>query len=399
MAVTIAPMLPPGSSPSDVDHRDIRARLAGVGDLRGKRMTPEQKEKKLREACEGFESIFIQKMWQEMRNTLPKEGLLHSREEKYWQDMYDQELAKKMSSAGGIGLASMMYSQLSRNLVSASRSSADAATGGGFVPSAAPFMDAPAERADTVDASKKTAEASPRPLTNASRSMPQYQDIYENAVIDGVVRPQDATGSAQQAGQFVAAGTAAGQTGPVAVEEPSPVEVEEALAFLRQQVQGRDAAKAAAPVHVQTHTVTTHQSSGMEMARMAKQEIGTKLAPGGVRPPLYPRSSKQDGAQQGLQADGQQYRKVRHSTNVPQKGRKSRSDEIIKTLNQQRTQPEGAATAAAAPVGDAMSPAAQPSGAVAQPSAATMQQGTQPAQTAPSQNGSIPPLTATAAKG
>lgn len=63
-----------------------------------KRFRLRAKAKKLREACEGFESVFIQKMWQEMRNTLPKNGLLHGRDEQYWQDMYDQELSKSMTS-------------------------------------------------------------------------------------------------------------------------------------------------------------------------------------------------------------------------------------------------------------------------------------------------------------
>ncbi len=75
----------------------------------------EQKRKKLREACEGFEAVFIQQMWQQMRASLPKDGLMSSKEEEFWQGMYDQELGKSMASAGGIGLADMMMEQLDRN--------------------------------------------------------------------------------------------------------------------------------------------------------------------------------------------------------------------------------------------------------------------------------------------
>ena len=92
-------------------------------------MPPVDKEKKLRESCEGFESIFIQKMWEQMRATIPESGLLKGREEKFWQSMYDQELAKTMAGAGGIGLADMMYEQLSHSLRSASKSTADAVGG------------------------------------------------------------------------------------------------------------------------------------------------------------------------------------------------------------------------------------------------------------------------------
>ena len=72
------------------------------------------KEKELRKAAEGFEAIFIQKMWDEMRSSLPKNGMHYSKEEEYWQSMYSQELGKSMASAGGIGLADMMVEQLTR---------------------------------------------------------------------------------------------------------------------------------------------------------------------------------------------------------------------------------------------------------------------------------------------
>jgi Rod binding domain-containing protein len=85
----------------------------------------QDQEAKLRESCEGFEAIFIQKMWEQMQATVNKEGnILYSREERLWQSMYDQELSKKMASSGGIGLADMMMEQLGRNLRDASRTTA-----------------------------------------------------------------------------------------------------------------------------------------------------------------------------------------------------------------------------------------------------------------------------------
>ena len=130
---------------------DMQDRARQIGNLAGPGgRAPVDKEKKLREACEGFESIFIQKMWEEMRKTLPKSTLLHGKEEQFWQGMYDQELAKKMTSAGGIGLADMMYAQLSRGLVSASRATATDASGMGqraFTPEAAPML----TRANTAE--------------------------------------------------------------------------------------------------------------------------------------------------------------------------------------------------------------------------------------------------------
>ncbi len=73
--------------------------------------TPD-KDAELREACEGFESIFLNKLWSQMRKSVPKEGFLHSKEEEFYQSMFDQEMAKKMSQGGGIGLADMLHRQL-----------------------------------------------------------------------------------------------------------------------------------------------------------------------------------------------------------------------------------------------------------------------------------------------
>ena len=108
---------------SSQEMRDYAFKMEAV---KKQLMQPVDKEKKLRESCEGFESIFIQKMWEQMRATIPESGFLKGREEKFWQSMYDQELAKTMASAGGIGLADMMYEQLSRSLRTASKNTADA---------------------------------------------------------------------------------------------------------------------------------------------------------------------------------------------------------------------------------------------------------------------------------
>ena len=43
---------------------ELQNRVRGLNESSSSRLSPEQKEKRLREACEGFESIFIQKMWQ-----------------------------------------------------------------------------------------------------------------------------------------------------------------------------------------------------------------------------------------------------------------------------------------------------------------------------------------------
>lgn len=70
------------------------------------------KEAKLREACQGFESVFISKLFAQMRATVPKDGMLHGQYEDQYYSMFDKAMCDKMAESGGIGLADMMYRQL-----------------------------------------------------------------------------------------------------------------------------------------------------------------------------------------------------------------------------------------------------------------------------------------------
>ncbi|MGE4297833.1 MAG: peptidoglycan DD-metalloendopeptidase family protein [Desulfovibrionaceae bacterium] len=112
---------------SSLDQQNDVRRKVELDTLRKRLEVGKSDEKKLREACEGFESIFIQKMWKQMRANVPKEGYLHSKEEDYYLSMFDDEMSKKMASAGGMGLGDMLYGQLKQQLASASRATSPAA--------------------------------------------------------------------------------------------------------------------------------------------------------------------------------------------------------------------------------------------------------------------------------
>lgn len=73
-------------------------------------------EAELRKACTEFESYFLQMMYKEMRKTVHSEGGLFpkSQAEQIFQDMLDEENCKKVAESGnGLGLAEMLYKQLS----------------------------------------------------------------------------------------------------------------------------------------------------------------------------------------------------------------------------------------------------------------------------------------------
>ncbi|HPT84184.1 MAG TPA: rod-binding protein [Limnochordia bacterium] len=74
-------------------------------------------QKALREAAEQFEALFVQMLLTEMRRTVPDTDLLGDRRaEKLFQSLLDQELAQNSSQAQSIGLAKLIYEQMSRYL-------------------------------------------------------------------------------------------------------------------------------------------------------------------------------------------------------------------------------------------------------------------------------------------
>ena len=82
----------------------------------------EDKQEQLKKACQNFEAVFIGKLWQQMKSTVPKEGYLHSKQEDSYMAMFDRDFSEKMAQAGGIGLADMIYGQLSEKLKETSKS-------------------------------------------------------------------------------------------------------------------------------------------------------------------------------------------------------------------------------------------------------------------------------------
>ncbi len=77
-----------------------------------KTLTPEE-DKKMREACQGMEAVFLNLMLSQMRATVPKSSLTgSSNQEETMQSMLDTEMTKNLAATGGIGLADMIYRQL-----------------------------------------------------------------------------------------------------------------------------------------------------------------------------------------------------------------------------------------------------------------------------------------------
>ena len=76
------------------------------------------KEKELKEACAGFEAIFLNSMIKSMRKSLPGDALFEeSHGTDIYKSMYDQYLADELAkSKTSIGVKEFLYQQLKESL-------------------------------------------------------------------------------------------------------------------------------------------------------------------------------------------------------------------------------------------------------------------------------------------
>ncbi|MHB1590529.1 MAG: flagellar assembly peptidoglycan hydrolase FlgJ [Sulfuricella sp.] len=69
----------------------------------------------LKAVAQQFESIFMSMMLKSMREAIPKDGLLDSEQGNLYTQLFDQQLAQKLSTGKGLGVADMIVRQLTRS--------------------------------------------------------------------------------------------------------------------------------------------------------------------------------------------------------------------------------------------------------------------------------------------
>lgn len=74
----------------------------------------DDKEKaKLKKVCKDMEAVYLNLMLSKMRATVPKSKLMgDSSQEEMFRSLLDSEMTKNLAKAGGMGLADMLYRQL-----------------------------------------------------------------------------------------------------------------------------------------------------------------------------------------------------------------------------------------------------------------------------------------------
>ncbi len=69
--------------------------------------------KRLKDACDSFEALFMQQMLKQMRATVPKDGLFSGGSaEQMYSEMLDAELSKEMAGNGGLGISRLLFEHM-----------------------------------------------------------------------------------------------------------------------------------------------------------------------------------------------------------------------------------------------------------------------------------------------
>jgi flagellar protein FlgJ len=99
----------------DLVHQNLA--VSGLDKLK-KQVIDSEKDEALKDACAGFEAIFMKEMIQSMRNTLPGNALFEeSNATNIYQSMQDQNLAEGLSQAeGSTGIKEFLYQQLKKSI-------------------------------------------------------------------------------------------------------------------------------------------------------------------------------------------------------------------------------------------------------------------------------------------
>ncbi|MDR1615693.1 MAG: rod-binding protein [Syntrophomonadaceae bacterium] len=85
--------------------------------LRDAAANKEKNEKQLMESCQQLEALFINKVMEAMRATVSYSDLVNrGLATDIWESMLFEEYAAQASKTGSIGIAQMLYKQLSSNL-------------------------------------------------------------------------------------------------------------------------------------------------------------------------------------------------------------------------------------------------------------------------------------------
>ena len=101
----------PNISENNLDLNKVAQELSSI-----KTSNARNDKEKLKKVCTDFEAIFIEKLWEEMKKTVSKNGLFSDPINNQYIDLFDFEFARKLAQQGGIGLSKFLYNNLVNQL-------------------------------------------------------------------------------------------------------------------------------------------------------------------------------------------------------------------------------------------------------------------------------------------
>lgn len=92
----------------------IHGGISGISSVEAKPSSKKNPSDRLREACEEFEAIFVRQLLKEMREALPEASLFgNGVAGQFYSELFDWEIAKSVSKSSSLGLADVVFEQLS----------------------------------------------------------------------------------------------------------------------------------------------------------------------------------------------------------------------------------------------------------------------------------------------
>ncbi len=106
------------SSRHSVANASLYTDFSGLAQLRAKAANPADEAAKAeaaKEVAKQFESLFLQMMLKSMRDANVAGKSEESDQTKFYQEMFDKQIALDLAHNGGIGLAKMLEKQITEN--------------------------------------------------------------------------------------------------------------------------------------------------------------------------------------------------------------------------------------------------------------------------------------------
>jgi flagellar protein FlgJ len=182
---------------------DVYTDFNGLAKLKGqaRKDSPEA----LKEVAKQFESIFINNVLKGMRAAKLADGAMDNDQSKFYNDMYDQQLAVHLSGSPGVGLADLIVKQLSKNKPESGKQDVEdslnksVGLSSGSIPANTVYRQVSGKAASTAD-SFSDGQVRVTPYTQDREALGQISELPKHAVSS---LKEDHTQPIQSAEEFV----------------------------------------------------------------------------------------------------------------------------------------------------------------------------------------------------